>query len=97
LHALYFPVINEGFKCLDEGIALRPLDVDVCLLFGYNWPQATGGPMYYANSVGLSTVLKTLETLKVKPAALLTECVEKGWTLDGDAFKARLASVRSKL
>jgi len=97
LHALYFPVINEGFKCLEEGIALRPLDIDVCLIFGYNWPRATGGPMYYANSVGLQTVLKTLESLKVKPSALLTECVEKGWTLESDAFKARLAGVRSKM
>lgn len=97
LHALYFPVINEGFKCLEEGIALRPLDVDVCLLYGYNWPGATGGPMYYANSVGLDTVMKTLVALKVEPAALLRECVENGWTLDSDAFKARLASTRSKL
>jgi len=97
LHALYFPVINEGFKCLEEGVALRPLDVDVCLIFGYNWPRATGGPMFYANSVGLPTVLKTLESLKVKPAALLVECVEKGWTLDSDAFSARLVAHRSKL
>lgn len=97
LHALYFPVINEGFKCLEEGIALRPLDVDVCLVFGYNWPRATGGPMFYANSVGLSTVLETLEALNVEPSALLKECVQKGWTLDSDAFKARLAGPRSKL
>merc|ERR1712146_876092 len=82
LHALYFPVINEGFKCLEEGVALRPLDVDVCLLFGYNWPRATGGPMYYANAVGLDKVVHTLQELKVKPAALLQECVEHGWTLE---------------
>lgn len=94
---LYFPVINEGFKCLEEGIALRPLDVDVCCLFGYNWPRATGGPMYYANSVGLPTVLSTLESLKVQPAALLKECVEKGWTLDSDGLKQRLSAVHSKL
>lgn len=94
---LYFGVINEGFKCLEEGIALRPLDVDVCVVFGYNWPRATGGPMYYANSVGLPTVMSTLESMKVKPAALLKECVEKGWTLDSDGLRQRLAVVHSKL
>jgi len=97
VHALYFPVINECFKCLEEGIALRPLDVDVCLVFGYNWPRATGGPMHYANSLGLSTVLATLEKMKVKPSALLQECVEKGWTLESDGFKERLSAMRSKL
>mmetsp|Transcript_10454 Transcript_10454/g.19243 ORF Transcript_10454/g.19243 Transcript_10454/m.19243 type:complete len:435 (+) Transcript_10454:45-1349(+) len=94
---LYFPVINEGFKCLEEGIALRPLDVDVCVVFGYNWPRATGGPMYYANAVGLPTVMSTLESMKLKPAALLKECVEKGWTLDSDGLKQRLSIVHSKL
>jgi len=97
LHELYFPVINEGFKCLEEGIALRPLDVDVCLVFGYNWPRATGGPMYYADSVGLPSVLKTLEELKVQPAALLKECVDKGWTLDSAGLKSRLSNIHSKL
>merc|ERR1712187_227852 len=93
IHEVYFPLINEGFKLLEEGVALRPLDVDVCLLFGYNWPRATGGPMYYANSVGLPTVLKTLEALKVTPASLLVECVEKGWNLDSDALKKRLSTI----
>jgi len=94
---LYFPVINESFKCLEEGIALRPLDVDVCLIFGYSWPRATGGPMCYANAVGLPAVLKTLEELGVKPAALLQECVDKGWTLDSAAFTERLTHLHSKL
>mmetsp|Transcript_12877 Transcript_12877/g.36659 ORF Transcript_12877/g.36659 Transcript_12877/m.36659 type:complete len:432 (+) Transcript_12877:91-1386(+) len=93
----YFPVINEGFKCLEEGIAIRPCDVDVCLVFGYNWPRATGGPMHFAASVGLPKVLDTLEKMNVKPAALLKECVEKGWTMDSDGLKQRLSQVRSKL
>merc|ERR1712032_279065 len=97
LHELYFGVINEGFKCLEDGIALRPLDVDVCALFGYNWPRVTGGPMYYANSVGLSTVMSTLEAMKIKPAALLKECVEKGWTLESKELEQRLATIQSKL
>lgn len=97
LEALYYPVINEGFKVLEEGIALRPLDVDVCLVFGYNWPRATGGPMFYANAVGLSAVKSGLERLGVKPAALLSECVEKGWTLTSEGFQKRLAAARAKL
>lgn len=97
LQSLYFPVINEGFKCLEEGIALRPLDVDVCLVFGYNWPRATGGPMFYGNAVGLSVVKAALESMKVKPAALLQECVEKGWTLESEGFKKRLTELRAKL
>lgn len=97
IQSLYFPVINEGFKCLDEGIALRPLDIDVCLIFGYNWPRATGGPMYYAASVGLPKVKAALEKLGVKPAALLNECVSKGWNFESEGFKQRLSALQSKL
>merc|ERR1712048_1468405 len=79
---LYFPVINEGFKCLEEGIAIRASDIDVCLVFGYNWPRYRGGPMQFATSVGLDTVLEALKNMNVVPAALLEECVEKGWSLN---------------
>jgi len=97
IQELYYPVINEGFKILEEGIALRPLDVDVCLLFGYNWPRLTGGPMYYAFAVGLPKVKATLEKLHVKPAGLLLECIEKGWTMESEGLQQRLASLQSKL
>lgn len=97
LHSLYFPVINESFKCLEEGIALRPLDIDVCLLFGYNWPKATGGPMFYAASIGFPKVKATLEKMGVKPAKLLDECVEKGWDFESEGFKKRLTALQSKL
>jgi len=93
----YFPVINEGFKCLEEGIAIRPCDVDVCLVYGYNWPRATGGPMHFAASVGLSKVLDTLQKMNVQPANLLKECVEKGWTMDSEGLQQRLTQVHSKL
>lgn len=94
---LYFPVINESFRCLEEGIAIRPSDVDICCMHGYNWPKSTGGPMYYAGSVGLAKVKEILEAMGEKPAALLTECVEKGWDLESDGLKQRLSAVRSKL
>eukprot|EP00421_Protoceratium_reticulatum_P020327 CAMPEP_0168388074 /NCGR_PEP_ID=MMETSP0228-20121227/16268_1 /TAXON_ID=133427 /ORGANISM="Protoceratium reticulatum, Strain CCCM 535 (=CCMP 1889)" /LENGTH=421 /DNA_ID=CAMNT_0008401319 /DNA_START=65 /DNA_END=1326 /DNA_ORIENTATION=- len=89
VNTCYFPVINEGFKCLEEGIAIRPCDVDMCLVFGYNWPRATGGPMRFASSVGLPKVMDTLEKMGVKPASLLKECVEKGWTLESEGLQQR--------
>jgi 3-hydroxyacyl-CoA dehydrogenase len=51
------PMINEGAKILDEGIALRASDIDVVYVYGYGWPVYRGGPMHYANSLGLDKVL----------------------------------------
>jgi 3-hydroxyacyl-CoA dehydrogenase len=53
---LVFPMINEGARILDEGIALRPGDIDVIWVYGYGWPVWRGGPMYYADQVGLAYV-----------------------------------------
>ena len=57
------PMINEGFKILEEGMAQRPSDIDVCYVYGYNFPKFRGGPMFYADSVGLPTVKATLEKM----------------------------------
>mmetsp|Transcript_112008 Transcript_112008/g.327556 ORF Transcript_112008/g.327556 Transcript_112008/m.327556 type:complete len:744 (-) Transcript_112008:41-2272(-) len=58
---LFFPLINEGFKILDEGYATRPSDIDIVYIFGYSFPTAKGGPMFYAeNFVGLPRVLEGL-------------------------------------
>jgi len=79
---MYFPLINEGFKVLEEGFAQRPADIDVCYVHGYGFPRYHGGPMYYAdNMVGLKVVRNTLLDMKIKPAALLEECVAAGETL----------------
>jgi 3-hydroxyacyl-CoA dehydrogenase len=51
------PMVNEGAKILDEGIALRASDIDVVYVYGYGWPVYRGGPMHYANSLGLDKVL----------------------------------------
>ena len=53
-------MINEGANVVHEGIALRPLDVDVTFLYGYGFPRYRGGPMKYADSVGLATVLSDI-------------------------------------
>ena len=44
---LLYPVVNEGARVLEEGIALRASDIDVAAILGYNWPVYTGGPMFW--------------------------------------------------
>ncbi|MGF6738350.1 3-hydroxyacyl-CoA dehydrogenase NAD-binding domain-containing protein [Paraburkholderia atlantica] len=77
-------MINEGANVVHEGIALRPLDVDVTLLYGYGFPRHRGGPMKYADSVGLATILADIrefakeDPLFWRPSPLLVELVERG-------------------
>ncbi|CAH1781961.1 unnamed protein product [Owenia fusiformis] len=56
----FYPLINEGFKVLEDGIATRPEDIDVIWINGYGWPKYTGGPMYYANQIGLDKIYDTM-------------------------------------
>ena len=53
---MIFPMINEGARILEEGIAARPGDIDVIWVYGYGWPVWRGGPMYYADQLGLAHV-----------------------------------------
>ena len=77
-------MINEGANVVHEGIALRPLDVDVTFLYGYGFPRYRGGPMKYADTVGLATVLADIrEFAKEDPlfwraSPLLVDLVERG-------------------
>jgi 3-hydroxyacyl-CoA dehydrogenase len=77
-------MINEGAKVVAEGIALRPLDVDVTLLYGYGFPRWRGGPMKYADMVGLDKILADIRTFAQEdaffwqPAPLLLKLVEQG-------------------
>eukprot|EP00440_Ansanella_granifera_P004271 gb/GFBE01004632.1/.p1 GENE.gb/GFBE01004632.1/~~gb/GFBE01004632.1/.p1 ORF type:complete len:708 (+),score=213.02 gb/GFBE01004632.1/:1-2124(+) len=89
---LYLPVVNEGFKCLEEGMAIRPSDIDTCCVFGYNWPRYRGGPMQWATSIGLPKVLEKIEKLGLKPSELLKECVNNKWKLNSKEFTARIAT-----
>jgi 3-hydroxyacyl-CoA dehydrogenase len=57
--ALY-PMINEGARILEEGIALRASDIDVVYIAGYGFPDFRGGPMFYADTVGLPNILRTM-------------------------------------
>ena len=77
-------MINEGAKVVGEGIALRPLDVDVTKLYGYGFPRFRGGPMHYADHIGLDSVLATInreaqtDDFFWQPAPLLQQLVAEG-------------------
>ena len=82
---MVLPMINEGARILDEGIASRPGDIDVIWVYGYGWPVWRGGPMYYADQLGLPHVRDRLtfhadrsrdETLR--PAPLIQRLVAEG-------------------
>lgn len=93
--SLFMPMINEGFKILEEGFAQRPSDIDTCFVHGYSFPRVKGGPMHWADAVGLDRVKSTLEELGIAPAALLIECVEKDvslgtyWAKHGSEVQAK--------
>jgi 3-hydroxyacyl-CoA dehydrogenase len=57
-----FALVNEGARILDEGIAQRASDIDIVYIFGYGFPAYCGGPMLYADSVGLMNVERAMET-----------------------------------
>ncbi len=81
-------MVNEGAKVVAEGIALRPLDVDVTLVYGYGFPRYKGGPMKYADLVGLPQILADIEAfakedpLFWQPAPLLVKLVQEGKNFD---------------
>lgn len=77
-------LINEAAKVVEEGIALRPLDVDQTSLYGYGFPRWRGGPMKYADMIGLDKVLASINKFAQedahfwRPAPLLVKLVEQG-------------------
>jgi 3-hydroxyacyl-CoA dehydrogenase len=78
LGALLYPMVNEGAKILDEGMAQRASDIDVVWIYGYGWPVYRGGPMFWANTVGLDKVVAGLEKNGVAVAPLLKAKAEAG-------------------
>lgn len=80
-----YPLINEGALILDEGIASRPSDIDIIWIYGYGFPAALGGPMYYADSIGLDKIYNKICEFRDqhgeqywKPAPLLERLVKDG-------------------
>ena len=75
---LIYPMINEGAKILEEGIAVRASDIDVVWVHGYRWPTEKGGPMFYADTVGLSKIVDALKKYDMTPANLLVKLAGEG-------------------
>jgi 3-hydroxyacyl-CoA dehydrogenase len=82
-----YALVNEGARLLDEGIALRAVDIDIVYLNGYGFPAWRGGPMFYADTVGLKNVLARVEEFEKRhgadlwaPAPLLRRLAEAGQT-----------------
>jgi 3-hydroxyacyl-CoA dehydrogenase len=79
-----YTMVNEGAKILEEGIAQRASDVDVVWVYGYGWPVYRGGPMFWADSVGLQTIVDGLKRQeeRMKPdfsfSKLLLDKAENG-------------------
>ena len=85
LARLLDPMVNEGARILEEGIAARPGDIDIVWINGYNWPAWRGGPMFWADSVGLDVIVKRLEAQAaeigdkaLEPAPLLRRLAAEG-------------------
>ncbi|WP_346767228.1 3-hydroxyacyl-CoA dehydrogenase NAD-binding domain-containing protein [Enterovirga aerilata] len=91
LERLIYPMINEGAKILEEGKAIRASDIDMVWINGYGWPVYRGGPMFYADTVGLENVLARMEQWEreigpeFRPSDLLRRKVEAGETFTGAA------------
>jgi 3-hydroxyacyl-CoA dehydrogenase len=85
LQRLLYPMVNEGAKILDEKIAIRASDIDVIWVYGYGWPVYRGGPMFWADQIGLRAVRDRMNEFKRAsgdefwtPAPLLDRLASEG-------------------
>nr|MBO2515078.1 multifunctional fatty acid oxidation complex subunit alpha [Gammaproteobacteria bacterium] len=88
LERCLYPLMNEGIRILEEGIALRASDIDVVWTSGYGFPRYRGGPMFYADTIGLPKLLEGMRKYRDifgpmhwEPSPLLVRLVEEGKTL----------------
>ena len=86
LERCLFPLVNEGARVLDEGISERAGDLDLVWIYGYGFPRFRGGPMFYADSVGIDHVYATMQRFHevhgdwLEPAPLLERLAREGGT-----------------
>ena len=92
VHRLLFALVNEAAYILEEGIALRASDIDIIYLTGYGFPRYRGGPMFYADTVGLPKVVEIMAGFAAnpnadptfwKPAPLLSRLAGQGKRFNG--------------
>jgi 3-hydroxyacyl-CoA dehydrogenase len=97
---LLYPLINEGLKILQEGIAYRPGDIDVVWVAGCGFPDYRGGPMWMADSIGAPRIAERLAFYAATrgnefgywiPAQLLTDLAASGKPLAPSAARTRVA------
>ena len=108
IERVLYPLVNEGFKCLEEQIARSPSDIDVVYVYGYGFPIWRGGPMYWADhDVTLPKLLHRLNEFQrlypntdhYVPSQLLIQCVKQNMTLaeywekQGPSIGERLAKL----
>lgn len=79
---LLYPMVNEGAKILEEGMAQRASDIDVVWINGYGWPLYTGGPMFWATTIGLDKVVAGLEQHDLPVSDFLRKKAEAGRGFD---------------
>jgi 3-hydroxyacyl-CoA dehydrogenase len=89
---LILALVNEGARILEEGIALRASDIDLVYLTGYGFPLYRGGPMFYADTLGLYNVVRRMKELAAipdadadfwQPAPLIAKLAAEGRTFNG--------------
>lgn len=92
-----YALVNEGARILEEGFALRAVDINIIYVYGYGFPAYRGGPMWYADTVGLKKVYERICEFQKQhgelwePAPLLKQLVEQGKTF-ADFNKGQSAS-----
>ncbi|HKQ82014.1 MAG TPA: 3-hydroxyacyl-CoA dehydrogenase NAD-binding domain-containing protein [Steroidobacteraceae bacterium] len=79
LERCIYPMINEGVKILEEGKAIRASDIDMIWVNGYGWPVYRGGPMFYADTVGLKTIVAKLQQYQpvLGPSFVISPLLER--------------------
>ena len=94
LERMLLPMVNEGARILEEGIASRAVDIDVVFCNGFGWPAFRGGPMFWADRMGLKAVRDKLAhyaeatgDANLKPAALIEKLAADGGTFAAMAQK----------
>jgi len=99
LERMMYPMINEGARILEEKVAARPSDIDVIWLYGYGWPIYRGGPMYYADQIGLKHIAdrlsyyaKETNDSSLEPAPLLKRLAGEGKTFASLAQASKAAA-----
>jgi 3-hydroxyacyl-CoA dehydrogenase/enoyl-CoA hydratase/3-hydroxybutyryl-CoA epimerase/3-hydroxyacyl-CoA dehydrogenase/enoyl-CoA hydratase/3-hydroxybutyryl-CoA epimerase/enoyl-CoA isomerase len=99
---LFLPIIVEATRILEEGKVRDPRDVDRGMLFGLGFPEALGGLLYWADSLGAARVVETLRSLddlgeRVRPTPMLLEMAASGKRFYEDANERRSSGSRGKM